>query len=472
MHPEATEFLKRVKCLMPQFFTNTTIIDIGAGDINGNNRHLFINPQKYVGVDVAVGLNVDLVCKGKDVPTDMGLFDVVISSECFEHDNQVSQTLHRILSLVKPGGLFVFTCASTNRVEHGTKRSKNEDSLSQKLLFDHRQEWYPNYYQNLTMEDIAKMVEFQAYFDTVHMEYNAGAKDLYFFGIRNDRLVTSKTSWLVEAFDRHDTDKNSDFHNYGRQYTSLMERFRYKNIRMLEIGVLGGHSLKAWRDVLPNTYSIVGIDINPDCKKYESPDDGIWVEIGSQDDPEFLKRVCEKHGPFDFIIDDGSHFNAHVFTSFETLFPLLNDNGLYIVEDTICYKTGIYLDKTKPHHLEYFWQLTKHLNQWRFDGDVGVKDHCVDPFKIQKTTTDPFEYGIDKIEFGCSYIAIHKLVRKHWISKTSAVVASVPAPMALPSSSGITATIPTAAYSVSIPSSIAACSTDIIDVFDDDDYVE
>lgn len=472
MHLEAVEFLKRVRCLMPHFFTSTTVIDIGAGDINGNNRHLFTNPQKYVGVDVVAAPNVDLVCKGKDVPTDMGLFDVVISSECFEHDNQVSQTLHRILSLVKSGGLFVFTCASTNRPEHGTKRSKVEDSFSQQLTFDHRQEWYPNYYQNLTMEDIAKMVEFQAYFHMVHMEYNANTKDLYFFGVRNDRLVSHKTSWLVEAFNRHDTDKNSDFHNYGRQYTNLIERFRYKNIRVLEIGVFGGHSLKAWRDVLPNAYSIVGIDINPDCKKYENPDDGLWVEIGSQNNPEFLKSVCEKYGPFDLIVDDGSHFNTHIFTSFETLFPLLNDFGLYIVEDTICYKSDGHLDKTKPHHLEYFWQLTKHLNQWRYDSHVGVKDHCVDPFKIQKTTSDPFEQGIDKIEFGCSYIAIHKLVRKHWIPKTPAVVASVPKPVIVPSSSEIIATIPAAAYSVSIPVSAPACSTDVIDIFDDEDYVE
>ena len=46
---------------------------------------------------------------------------------------------------------------------------------------------------------------------------------------------------------------------------------------------------------------------------------------------------------------------------------------------------------------------------------VQVKDNCVDPFKISKKTDNIFEYSIDKIEFGVSYIAIHKKIRKNWI---------------------------------------------------------
>src|SRR3990167_5513670 len=425
MHLEAIEFLKSIQQLYPNYFTEVEVIDIGSGDINGNNHHLFIEPKKYIGVDVVQAPNVNLVCKAKDIPTDVGLFDTVISSECFEHDNQIFQTLHRILSLVKPSGLFVFTCASTDRAEHGTRRSQNTNSYSQQLTFDHRVEWYANYYQNLTMDDIAKMMPFQAYFSKIHMEYNVKSKDLYFYGIRNEKPVGVLSDWVVQMLDTTSTDKNSSFHNYGRQYSSLLERFKYKNIRMLEIGVYQGQSLSAWRNVFPNAYSIVGIDIDANCKRFENLDNGCWVEIGSQDDPEFLLKVCEKHGPFDLILDDGSHINSHVFTSFETLFPLLNNNGLYIVEDTICYKVPEYLNRNKPNHLEYFWSLTKHLNQWRYnDSHHGIRDNCIDPFKILKTTSDPLEYGIDRIEFGCSYIAIHKLLRTHWIPQVQAQVQS------------------------------------------------
>lgn len=418
MHLEARQFLLRIAKLLPQYFTGVEVIDIGSGDVNGNNRHLFSDLKKYIGVDVVKAPNVDLVCKAKDIPANTGLFDTVVSSECFEHDNQVMQTLNRILSLIKPGGLFVFTCASIGRREHGTKRCGATESYSQKMSFDHRQEWYPNYYQNLSMDDIFRMIDFQSYFTTINMEYNESSRDLYFYGIRNNKPVASSSSWLVQMFDRTTSDKNSSFHNYGRQYTNLLEKFRYSNIRVLEIGVFHGQSLAAWRHVFPNAYSIVGIDIDSNCKVHENPDNGCWVEIGSQADPEFLRKVSEKHGPFDFIIDDGSHYNLHVFASFETLFPLLNDKGLYIVEDTICYKVQGYLDSSKPNHLEYFWALTKYLNQWRIDdAQTGVRDNCVDPFKLSKTTSNPLEYGVDKIEFGCSYVAIHKLLRNHWIPK-------------------------------------------------------
>lgn len=469
MHPEAVQFLTRVSHLLPQYFTNVSVIDVGAGDINGNNRHLFTDLKKYVGVDVVAAPNVDLVCKGKDIPADTGVFDVVISSECFEHDNQVAQTLQRILSLVRPGGLFVFTCASTDRPEHGTRRSRADDSYSQSLTFDHRQEWYPNYYQNLTMDDVVKMIELQSYFNSVHMEYNAAAKDLYFFGIRNDRLVAPRISWLMESFNKYDTDKNSFFHNYGRQYTSLIERFRYKNIRVLEIGVFGGQSLLAWRSTLPNAYSIVGIDVDSRCKKHENSDDGLWVEIGSWTDPAFLQHVCAKHGPFDLVIDDGSHINTDVINSFEVLFPLLADNGLYIIEDTICFKSDGHLDKSKPHHLAYFWNLTTHLNQWRLDSSsIGVRDHCVDPFKIQKTTSDPLEYGIDRIEFGCSYVAVHKLVRKHWMPSGAAPTPSVsPIPVSAPASSSTVATY--VAPSLNSSSFAPPAPPTLLD---DDDYID
>jgi hypothetical protein len=58
------------------------------------------------------------------------------------------------------------------------------------------------------------------------------------------------------------------------------------------------------------------------------------VEIGDQADPEFLRHVAEQHGPFDVVIDDGGHRMSQQIVSVETLFPLLNDGGTYLVEDT------------------------------------------------------------------------------------------------------------------------------------------
>ena len=134
---------------------------------------------------------------------------------------------------------------------------------------------------------------------------------------------------------KHGTDKWG-LHFYTPLYHELFSRLRDRPIRLLEIGVggydlktTGGASLAMWADYFPSG-EITGIDIaekrfklNPRVKLFQ----------GSQDDPTFLKKVCEERGPFDIIIDDGSHVPKHVVASFHILFPSLIDGGTYVIED-------------------------------------------------------------------------------------------------------------------------------------------
>jgi predicted O-methyltransferase YrrM len=220
---------------------------------------------------------------------------------------------------------------------------------------------------------------------------------------------------LEEIFKKHYTDKNFYFHNYSRQYESLLHTFREKPIKYLEIGVYNGYSLKAFRETFKNASCILGLDIENGCKNHEDIENKIFVEIGNATDSNFIQEITKKYGTFDVILDDASHTNKDVIEQFELLFPLLNDNGLYIVEDTICYKSKKHIVENYENHLQYFFKYTQYLNQWRFDSTEGINDCCIDPFKIQKKTKNVFEYSIDKIEYGCSYIAIHKKIRTHWI---------------------------------------------------------
>lgn len=221
---------------------------------------------------------------------------------------------------------------------------------------------------------------------------------------------------LSEIFDKHNTDKNSTFHNYTRQYQDLFRDYREKPIKYLEIGVFNGGSVKAVREAFPYATCITGLDIDPRCKSSEDISNNIFVEIGDATNPDFIQYITEKYGTFDIILDDGSHTNRDVIRSFELLFPLLNDNGVYVVEDTVCYKSAGYIVNEYPNHLQYFVEYIPYLNQWRlFDSQEGIRDNCIDPFKICKKTSNVFEYSIDKIDFGCSYIAIHKKIRTHWI---------------------------------------------------------
>lgn len=135
---------------------------------------------------------------------------------------------------------------------------------------------------------------------------------------------------------RHGTDKFG-YHDYTPNYHAMFARFRQRPVRVLEIGVggygepdKGGESLATWRDYFPQG-RIVGIDI-----QRKTMDLGPRVRIcqGSQVDAEFLAQIVREEGPFDLIIDDGSHQNEHVIESFRLLFPTLAPGGIYAVEDT------------------------------------------------------------------------------------------------------------------------------------------
>lgn len=105
-------------------------------------------------------------------------------------------------------------------------------------------------------------------------------------------------------------------------------------IRMLEIGVACGGSLGMWRDYFPKSCTIVGIDGNRQCSQFDNPAKGMHVRIGQQQDTAFLASVVEEFGPFDIILDDGSHLPHYTLETFKYLFMHgLRDGGVYLVED-------------------------------------------------------------------------------------------------------------------------------------------
>src|SRR3990167_8357126 len=107
MHQEAKDFIEFVKSVFPDFFKDKKVLDIGSGDINGNNRYLFENCQ-YTGNDVIFAKNVDIVSKTKDLSFDDLSVDTIVSTECFEHDPEYVESWKNIFRMLKNGGLFCF----------------------------------------------------------------------------------------------------------------------------------------------------------------------------------------------------------------------------------------------------------------------------------------------------------------------------------------------------------------------------
>jgi hypothetical protein len=131
------------------------------------------------------------------------------------------------------------------------------------------------------------------------------------------------------------TDKHGS-HYYTRHYQHHFRTLRREKLNILEIGIGGfenpkggGGSLRMWKQYFPKSH-IFGIDIYD--KTYHD-ETRIRTFRGSQTDECFLRKVVETIGTVDIIIDDGSHHNDHVITTFKILFPLLSQNGIYVVED-------------------------------------------------------------------------------------------------------------------------------------------
>lgn len=176
-HKEQKQFLLSVKERFPERFQNCSVLDIGSLDINGNNRYLFSN-YTYIGLDIGEGKNVDVVCRGHEYKSQKQ-FDIVISTECFEHDEFWNLTIENAISLTKSSGLFLFTCATTGRPEHGTKRTCSWASPFTSQIEN-------DYYGNLTENDIRSKINVEEYFLEFEFKNTEGSvmPDLYFWGIK------------------------------------------------------------------------------------------------------------------------------------------------------------------------------------------------------------------------------------------------------------------------------------------------
>ena len=133
--------------------------------------------------------------------------------------------------------------------------------------------------------------------------------------------------------------------HYFPIYDRHLATFRGSAPRVLEIGVYRGGGLEMLGHYLGPSARIVGIDIDDAARTVAGPH---IVEIGDQEDPDFLASVVERHGPFDIVIDDGGHSMRQQIRSVETLFPLLADGGVYLVEDSHTSYWPPYLDPDDP----------------------------------------------------------------------------------------------------------------------------
>jgi hypothetical protein len=172
-HPQQTTFIKNLSTWLPQYFSNSKVLEIGSLNINGTIRDYFTNCD-YTGIDVGPGPGVDVVCCGSEYKSEV-LFNVTVSTECFEHNPRWQETFQNMIDLTVSSGLVIVTVASTGRPEHGTNRTSPGDSPHTSGV---------DYYKNLTVKDFAVNWNLEEIFSEFRFEYYSGVSDLYFLGTK------------------------------------------------------------------------------------------------------------------------------------------------------------------------------------------------------------------------------------------------------------------------------------------------
>ncbi len=219
-----------------------------------------------------------------------------------------------------------------------------------------------------------------------------------------------KKSWRVEfqALQEGSSDK---WEHYFDVYDHVLSERYGEKINFLEIGVQGGGSLEVARRLFAPGSWIGGVDIDPECKRWE----GVFADrifVGSQVSNEVLKDIYATGRQMDVIIDDGSHIQSHMIVTFINLFNRLNEGGIYIIEDTHTNYSASHQDSFHGIGLyDYFKGLSERLNI-----DFIEASRRSSRFKLAHSDRSPQErpdaksliHQIFSIEFYNSMIVIRK----------------------------------------------------------------
>lgn len=150
-------------------------------------------------------------------------------------------------------------------------------------------------------------------------------------------MTTTQTDKTLDAIGLETgTDKSSAGHGYLSTYAALFEPLRERPVKLLEIGIWEGASLRIWPQYFAHPEArFIGVDIDLSRVRFsDNLDNRVGAIYADASKPEDLRAaVDELGGSIDIVIDDGSHLVAQQRASFNYLRQFLTPGGLYIVED-------------------------------------------------------------------------------------------------------------------------------------------
>ncbi len=206
-HYQQLKFLEIALSKIP-FNSESKILEIGSYDVNGTIRQFFPN-NKIIGIDISSGPNVDIIYSGYHQIFQNHSFDLIICCEVFEHTPHWEEVIKHIMRYLKSDGICIITCASTGRLEHGTRRVSPMSSPG-------TQAEYHDYYKNLSKNDLKRIIK-KYQLVNYYLKYNFFSSDLYFvFCLSSDSAKNIKLNKLLKSRTcevyRNDPRSLSSFH--------------------------------------------------------------------------------------------------------------------------------------------------------------------------------------------------------------------------------------------------------------------
>jgi len=169
---------------------------------------------------------------------------------------------------------------------------------------------------------------------------------------------------LREIYESHEGRLLNKWEHYIDIYDQYFHKYRNKEIVFVEIGIAHGGSLQMWRTYFGEKATIIGIDVNPECKKFEEGNTKIY--IGSQEDENFLQQLKLEIPQADILLDDGGHTMKQQITTFNVLFNHIKEDGIYVCEDlhtSYWFEYGGGYKKSKSF-IEFSKNFIDNINGW------------------------------------------------------------------------------------------------------------
>ena len=149
---------------------------------------------------------------------------------------------------------------------------------------------------------------------------------------------------LTGLADLYGSDKGNIKHLYTPVYEKLIADLtpnrKTARLRVGEIGVACGASLRMWANYLPHS-QIEGFDIRPDCANLCKDLPNVKITISD------VRKLEQRY--YDLFVDDGSHIAEDIVDTLVHCQTWVRPGGYYVIEDMSCTYSPEYATKFNQH---------------------------------------------------------------------------------------------------------------------------